>query len=316
MLDPGKRDRTLSTADRIVYFMLPLLCVGVQPADAARALRESEAEVVNFAFATQLGSGVYSVGGRTIQIYRLPVAWTIREPGDHSPSIRLRLPITFGIYDFAARDVVESGLPDHLDTFSAAGGIEFDFPLANGWQLVPYAEAGRAWDRSGDGDATLYAASLHARREWPAAERLQRFQVGIIYAGVDLTGSAGTSDMVKVETGFETRRPLDFRYGGAPADGGVSARRVVSGPARRTGGGLGRRQSAAAAARGRLHHRWPVAGEDLEAAAAARRPRLPLRRRGFGLSPGIRRRFLTRHGAGGLIRLRQPPLEDLAPPPE
>jgi len=221
MLDPGKRDRTLSTADRIVYFMLPLLCVGVQPADAARALRESEAEVVNFAFATQLGSGVYSVGGRTIQIYRLPVAWTIREPGDHSPSIRLRLPITFGIYDFAARDVVESGLPDHLDTFSAAGGIEFDFPLANGWQLVPYAEAGRAWDRSGDGDATLYAASLHARREWPAAERLQRFQVGIIYAGVDLTGSAGTSDMVKVETGFETRRPLDFRYGGAPADGGL-----------------------------------------------------------------------------------------------
>jgi len=48
---------------------------------AARAaepqpLTSSEQSVINFGFATQLGSGVYSVSGRTLQVYRLPFGYT------------------------------------------------------------------------------------------------------------------------------------------------------------------------------------------------------------------------------------------------
>jgi len=221
MLDPGTRAPVPSAANRIAFLGLALLLAAPQPADAAAALREGEADVIHFAFATQLGSGVYSVNGRTLQVYRVPLAWTLAEPEDGRPGVRLRLPVTVGLYDFAARDMIDSGLPDHLDTFSAVGGIELDFPLDDGWHVIPYAEAGRAWDLGGDADAALYSASLHARREWPSGERLQRLQAGILYAGVDLASGAGTSDMVKVEAGFETRKPLGFQYGGAGADGGL-----------------------------------------------------------------------------------------------
>jgi hypothetical protein len=220
MLQTGIRGPLSSVAVRIVYFALATLPAGCQRADAATALRDNEADVIHFAFATQLGSGVYAIAGRTIQVYRLPIAWTIAEPGDGRPGVRLRLPATFGLYDFAARDVVDSGLPDRLDTFSAAGGIELDFPLAHDWHVTPYAEAGRAWDRGSDADATLYSVSLHGRREWLAGDRFLRLQAGIVYAGVDFVGPAGADDLLKLEAGFETRLPLNFEFGGAGADGG------------------------------------------------------------------------------------------------
>jgi hypothetical protein len=221
MHDRGALDSTSSTMSWLPRFFLAALLGGCQAAIAADALRTGEADVIHFAFATQLGSGIYSVGGRTLQVYRVPLAWTIAEPTEDRPGVRLRLPLALGLYDFAPRDMIDSGLPDHLDTFSAAGGIELDFPLGKGWHVLPYAEAGRAWDRGSDADATLYSASVHARREWLAGERLRRLQAGIVYAGVDLASGAGSSDMVKVEAGFEARRLLDFRYGGAAADGGL-----------------------------------------------------------------------------------------------
>jgi hypothetical protein len=221
MPDPGTRHRMPPAANRFFALGLAMLLGGVQPAGAAAALRDGEADVIHFAFATQLGSGIYSIAGRTLQVYRIPLAWTLAEPGDGRPGVRLRLPVSVGLYDFAPRDVIDSGLPDQLDTFTAAGGIELDFPLGEGWHVFPYAEAGRAWDRDSSADATLYSASLHARREWPAGELLQRLQAGIVYAAVDLASGAGTSDMVMIEAGFEIRQPLGFRYGGAGADGGL-----------------------------------------------------------------------------------------------
>jgi hypothetical protein len=221
MPDPVTRHRMPPAANRFSCLALAMLLGGVQAADAAATLRDGEADVIHFAFATQLGSGIYSIAGRTLQVYRIPLAWTLAEPEDGRPGLRLRLPVSVGLYDFAPRDVIDSGLPDHLDTFTAAGGIELDFPLGEGWHVIPYAEAGRAWDHNSVADATLYSASLHARRAWQAGQRLRSFQAGIVYAAVDLASGAGTSDMVMIESGFETRQPLGFRYGGVAADGGL-----------------------------------------------------------------------------------------------
>ena len=55
------------------YLPIALLAGAFSPlAQAQSLLSGDEQNVVNFAFATQLGSGVYSVSGRTLQIYRLP----------------------------------------------------------------------------------------------------------------------------------------------------------------------------------------------------------------------------------------------------
>lgn len=67
-------------------------------------------EIPNYAFATQLGSGVYAVNGRTVQIYRFSPGISIRSLEGRSWGLRLRLPLTLGFYDFQVTDVITEGL--------------------------------------------------------------------------------------------------------------------------------------------------------------------------------------------------------------
>lgn len=197
-----------------------LLLASWPPGIAAQALRQAERDLVNFAFATQLGSGIYTVNGRTVQIYRLPFARQLREPDGSRPGIRLTLPVTVGLFDFKLGDIVKDGVPTDLETLSAAFGIELDFPLGDSWHLLPYAEAGHAWDFHSDQDAVLYSVALHARRDFEHQARLVRFNAGAVHAAVDLRGAGGHSSLFKLESGIEARWTTDRTFRGHRVDWG------------------------------------------------------------------------------------------------
>lgn len=193
---------------------------GAARAAEAGVLSSSEVDLVHFAFASQLGSGIYSVDGRTLQIYRLPLSWRVADPKDGRPGLTLRLPATIGLFDFEAADLVEEGLPDNFDSVSLGLGVELDFPLGEHWNLLPYAEAGRAW-QVGDGtDYRTWSASLHARGEYPVKSARLRLQAGALWAGVeDLYGARG--DFARAEAGVEGRWKLDLELAGETADLGA-----------------------------------------------------------------------------------------------
>ena len=86
-------------------------------------LRSSEQEVIDFAFASQLGSGVYSMSGRTLQVYRLPFGYEFDHAADARVRPRLTLPVTLGFLDFEPVDVVHTGLPESLDSLSFVPGL-------------------------------------------------------------------------------------------------------------------------------------------------------------------------------------------------
>jgi hypothetical protein len=86
---------------RLTYLASLLLAAAPAPAVRAQSLLSGdEQNVVNFAFATQLGSGIYSVSGRTLQIYRLPFDHTLRSTDEGRFGIELTLPVTLGFFDF------------------------------------------------------------------------------------------------------------------------------------------------------------------------------------------------------------------------
>lgn len=213
---PG-RGRPRSAAIRLAIPLLACWC----PLDAgADPLRQAERDLVNFAFATQLGSGIYTVDGRTVQIYRLPFARQLTESEDGRPGVRLTLPVTVGLFDFALGDIVDEGIPSDLETLSAALGVELDFPLGESWRLLPYVEAGHAWDFRSDQDAVLYSVALRARRDFVRQDRLVRFSAGAVHAAVDLRGAGGHSSLSKLETGIEARWTADNHFRGQRIDWG------------------------------------------------------------------------------------------------
>jgi hypothetical protein len=146
---------------------------------------------INHAFATELGTGVYDMGGRSIFVIRFTPERELRAAGEQGPGIRLVLPLAAGSFDFNPFDTLEADVPDRIDSFSVMPGIEFDLPQASDWMFTPWLRAGGSFSE-GQSDGLLYG--LGARLTW-SGER----------EGVELTRLHGIS-------------LVNIHYHGAPAN--------------------------------------------------------------------------------------------------
>lgn len=187
-------------------------------AHAAAPLTRSEEAVINFGFATQLGSGIYSVSGRTLQVYRLPFGYTLPVAEDARMRPRLTLPLTIGFVDFKPRDVVDSGLPQGLDTISFVPGVALDIDVVDDWQLEPFAEAGIARDRESEIDQRVYSLGLRSYFDFnPGATDWQLYNE-LVHVVVEQRSFDRTDDFTRFRFGTTARRPFDTSGTGRRAD--------------------------------------------------------------------------------------------------
>lgn len=149
---------------------------------AADPLGAPEQAEANFVFAHRLGSGIYELSGRTLQIYRLPLQWRLREPTPARPGLTLTLPVTAGFFDFRVQDVIGSGLPTRLSTVSFVPGLRWDRPLGPRWRLEPFVEAGIARDNGSNLEATV--ATVGTEGLWRGETRwgMARYVAAASYA--------------------------------------------------------------------------------------------------------------------------------------
>lgn len=198
--------------------------IAMLAAPGARAqtpLSAGEEQLVNYAFATQLGSGVYDVSGRTLQVYRLPFGYALLPPSANRTGVRLTLPLTLGLVDFEPRDVFDTGVPESLDTVSFVPGIELDFQLSPHWHLLPFAEFGHSWELGDDANATVYSCGAHATALWSEEWIDLRFDIGATHTAVEPDAPLRKDDLLLVEIGVEGRHALALTVAGHPLDWGV-----------------------------------------------------------------------------------------------
>ena len=189
-------------ARRAFWVALLALIFAARPCRADQPLTYSEQQEFNYAFATQLGSGIYTVAGRTLQVYRLPLSYTFRDVEEGRAIWRLTFPMTFGFYNFDRQDVVNSSLGEDIATVSLVPGAECLVPLGGHFLLKPFAAAGYVWDRGGDADAATYSAGLRSRFDFQGGGFDMVLGNGLTYALVDPSHSASRDDMVALEAAF------------------------------------------------------------------------------------------------------------------
>lgn len=161
-----------------------------------------------YAFAHEFGSGVYDFSGRTLQVYRLPFGWTARELADSSPGLRLRLPVTVGFVDFRPADVIETGLPDGVDSLSVVPGLQFVFAAGDDWRLLPYLQGGAAFASDSEIDTTILGAGMRAERDFDSGGNAGLYAVEAIYSGVRYSSDLPDDDFIRLRNSFELRRVL------------------------------------------------------------------------------------------------------------
>lgn len=198
--------------------VLLLLLPGTSAVAAPRPLSSSEQAVLNFGFATQLGSGIYSVSGRTLQVYRLPFAYTLPRDDDARWRVRLTLPVTVGFLDFEPLDVIDTGLPRDLDSVSVVPGVELEYAVDEHWRLQPFAEAGIARDRESQVDQRVYSLGLRGLYDVARGPVDWQGYGEIVRVVVEQTELDQQDDFTRVRLGATARRPFELDATGRRAD--------------------------------------------------------------------------------------------------
>jgi hypothetical protein len=166
---------------------------------------EAVGQSINYVFATELGSGLYDLDGRTLQIYRYTWRKDLREGDADTAGVRFVLPVTAGFFDFSPLDVVSEGPPTQVDSFSVVPGIEFDFSLPGDWHVVPYIRAGSSV-ASSSVDGWLYGAGVRVERQqdWHGWDAFVRGELSV--AGVGYRNEVPDDQFARVRQGFDLTR--------------------------------------------------------------------------------------------------------------
>src|SRR5688572_3979256 len=159
------RNRSLTRQEQIrpavVAFVAYLLLLLAGNANAAA--ESAAVSTINLAFATELGTGVYDMGGQSIFVIRLAPEREIRAADGSRPGMRLIMPIAAGTFDFNPFESINPEVPERIDSLSVMPGIEFDFLQADGWVLTPWVRVGGSFSE-GESDGFLYGVG--ARMTW------------------------------------------------------------------------------------------------------------------------------------------------------
>jgi hypothetical protein len=167
---------------RRLLVLIAAALVGRPTAGIAGPLKQSQQPIANFAFASQLGAGVYAVDGRAVQIYRLPFNWEFRPPTQDRVGLLLTLPVTLGFYGYHVEDVVTEGLPKSVDTYSFLPGLEVSRLVGPQWRVAAFGEVGTATVHAGSSHSLIYAAGARARYDFRIGEFYTRYASELVYA--------------------------------------------------------------------------------------------------------------------------------------
>lgn len=201
--------------------MLALLfAVAGRPA-AAQSDEPVDSGLLNYAFAHELGSGIYEMSGRTVQIYRVPFYVPVRDPETRFPGARVTLPVCVGFFDLKPGDVEESGRSDDFASVSFVPGVALEFPVHPIWTLEPFVEFGVAMEVREDQHSWVYTGGLKSVVEPPSGNLGLRIGNRLIYVGAHTPGSEYDDDFAMLETGVELRHSLPVRLAGHALNGGV-----------------------------------------------------------------------------------------------
>jgi len=196
----------------VAAFLALALCAATCSAQTPPA---TDTGFANFAFATELGSGIYTVGGRTIQVYQIPLSFNLRPAklGESPPGLNFLLPLTVGFFDFPSQQGLHVQIPSHLGAVSLEPGVELDYWLGPQWHLYPYMKIGVTYASSLN--ALIYGFGVRSdyRFDELGGQGLWRAILG--HAGVDYLGASAlpADSFTRLRNGAELRHDIGVAVG-------------------------------------------------------------------------------------------------------
>jgi hypothetical protein len=172
----------------------------------------------NYGFASELGSGVYSISGRTVQIYQIPLKFNLREASPqqaHPVQLDLLVPFTVGFFDFQTTDVTRLKVPTQVGELSVEPGVQLDYRLTEPWHLFPYVQGGGAFTASSNSNALIYHVGLRSDYRFVGNSGAVLYRADLGHAGVHYTaqvppGISRNDSFSRLRDAVEWRRNIGW----------------------------------------------------------------------------------------------------------
>ncbi|MCU0293586.1 MAG: hypothetical protein MUF10_16625 [Thermoanaerobaculaceae bacterium] len=153
-------------------------------------------------------TGASDVEARSLQLYRIPISFGLRDTTTHAWGLDLTLPVTLGGYSISA--VLADGLfSERVQTYSIIPGLEFQVPVGAHWMVKPFVEVGVRGGEMGGNTGVLWGAGTRARGAYPAGRA--RWTLG---AAAEYRAGGGDRSLVEhysqIAAFADVQRPLPF----------------------------------------------------------------------------------------------------------
>jgi hypothetical protein len=174
----------------------------------------ADTEYANFAFASEIGSGIYEISGSVITVYTFEPAYTLRtaQPWGGRPGIRLIFPFTVGFFNFDTKDLLHLQLPDSIGALSFEPGVELDYWINDAWDLYPYVKAGGTVASSAEVNAAIWGAGVRSDYRFEAWSGAGLWRAQLAYAGAHYHGDIPNQSFTRLRDGVELRRTLNWTW--------------------------------------------------------------------------------------------------------
>ena len=173
----------------------------------------ADTQYANFAFASEIGSGVYEISGSVITVYTFEPAYTLRTatPNGGRPGIRLIFPSTVGFFNFDTKDLLHLELPSSIGALSFEPGVELDYWINDVWDVYPYVKAGGTVASSEAVNAVIWGAGVRSDYRFAALAGTGLWRAQLSYAAAHYHDVPSES-FTRLRIGAELRRTLDLSW--------------------------------------------------------------------------------------------------------
>ena len=146
--------------------MVPLVlgvCTAFPAHGQTTRAQQDQQNLINWYYSATFGTGVYTSGDRTVAVIQLPISRVLRPIGEDDYGLSLKIPVTFGFYDYSFDDAFTGDVPNRVSTVSVMPGLEWEIPYTRRWTLKPYFSAGFGRELDGKDSAFIYDFGVKSR---------------------------------------------------------------------------------------------------------------------------------------------------------
>ncbi len=158
---------------------------------------------LNFGFTNYLGSGIYKVAGRTVQVYQVPFSFDMDNLEIDKWELTLTLPVTVGFYDFKLGDVIDIEFPDSLSTLSIMPGIKALYPVNKNWTIGPFLDIGFVNNFETNDVSEIFGTGVLSYYVQPYKQTVITLSNRLLYAKDSGLGAEQEGEFASFETGVD-----------------------------------------------------------------------------------------------------------------